>query len=142
METRLGVATSTRFPLFRPLIWHAAAHYDAALRNRGGEGLNGRRAAEGAPRVSAWELSGLTAVLAFLKRAAGGKGRAPGGVASCPASIPDPPGEQEVLCASSATIARLPVHSGATPALLFSRQGGRSAACSKIMIQGRIADCP
>ena len=36
METRLGVATSARFPLFRPLMWHAAAHYDAALRKGGG----------------------------------------------------------------------------------------------------------
>ena len=48
--------------------------------------------------MSAWELSGLTAVLAFLRRGAGGRGRASGGVTSCPASIPDPPGTALRCC--------------------------------------------
>ena len=39
MEERLGVPPSARFPLYRQLMWHAAAHYLTRLRaeKAGGE---------------------------------------------------------------------------------------------------------
>ena len=39
MEERLGVPPSARFPFYRQLMWHAAAHYLTRLRaeKAGGE---------------------------------------------------------------------------------------------------------
>ena len=40
MEERLGVAHSSRFPLYRPLMWHAAAHYASVLKQSGEAGTH------------------------------------------------------------------------------------------------------
>lgn len=94
METRLGVAPAARFPLFRQLMWHTAAHYHKLL-CRGPAGDNApitNAAGHGCkrPAVSAWEISGLAAVLAFLRRSLRAVARS--GTSVCPANIADPAG--------------------------------------------------
>jgi hypothetical protein len=93
METRLGVGQAARFPLFRQLMWHTAAHYHALLCDRAAEGdsavINGA-GQERRPSVSAWEMSGLAAVLSLLRRSLRMVARF--GPSVCPASITDPAG--------------------------------------------------
>jgi hypothetical protein len=93
METRLGVSTAARYPLFRPLMWHTVSHYHALLcRDSAIRHSAAAIAADAAqrPPVSAWELSGLPSVLSFLRRSLNRGSRA--GLAACPPSISDPAG--------------------------------------------------
>lgn len=80
MESRLKVHASARFPLFEPLMWHTVAHYHRALLPAADKpGL--------CAALTAWELSGLAHVLAFLKKQ---MGRSASFV--CPESIDNPEG--------------------------------------------------
>ena len=46
MEERLNVAQSSRFPLYKQLMWHAAAFYTDCLEVELPEGANTHRSAE------------------------------------------------------------------------------------------------
>lgn len=85
MESRLKVHASARFPLFEPLMWHTVAHYHQRL-------LSDDLATESRTVLTAWELTGMMCVLAFLKKQ---MDRAE--YFYCPESIPDPAGK---LCPS------------------------------------------
>lgn len=94
MESRLGVGPHARFPLFRQLMWRTAAHYHAMLRAdspRGGTAAVTTGAGrEKRSSISAWEMSGIAAVLPFLRRSLRAVARF--GPSACPPSINDPPG--------------------------------------------------
>ena len=85
MESRLKVHASARFPLFEPLMWHTVAHYHQRL-------LSDDLATESRTVLTAWELTGMMCVLAFLK-----KQMDRGEYFYCSESIRDPAGK---LCPS------------------------------------------
>ncbi len=96
METRLGVGQAARFPLFRQLMWHTAVHYHVLLCGGAAVAVDDSTASHAAghdrrPAVSAWEMSGLAAVLSLLRRSL--RMVAKFGPSVCPASIADPAGD-------------------------------------------------
>ncbi len=61
MEARLGVTAACRFPCFRPLMWHTAAHYLARLRAAAAAGA--RPAREASPGLAGAKTPAVTAYL-------------------------------------------------------------------------------